>query len=893
MTKQGNDNKSLEDAIALGKKNKELIPRVKNWCSNVQIDDVSGGLVAEMYNLPITLKISCPHASGGYQAMNFEWNAHDFIIDNCQSCDFHNEVHNKNFGREVIQKYKERQERLKELEKEELQKKQELKDQVESLIVKEKSKAEVTELSILNLIQAIENDKTRITTSKQILEASKLSPTFFGSIGLDFLSLSIDDKDIGAEILLVIQNVLRAGKTISTFCFERLKGAIEKGVHIDDAVGVLKFVIGEGDFNKYEPILNQIMDSLWYKRNIGDPYDSRPSYPNSISLLVEVHKKTPNLLFKLLDERLKINNKTTRINTNYLLQELIIANADTVKPHCEAIIKSLELEDDSYEDSADAITCITLSELYKSDQKLIISIVDSLFPKLTDGAKVEFIRFFEITLLKEEFVFESQEDAASIVETLLELVFAKGPTKELKKRVLSVLKDISKKRPTLISDSFDSLLGFLIDKIKASVTFKWYLSELEDPKGKISTFNPLQGMNYLDIQSEEMEINQSINKAESIISHLISNDVPNEGYKKIINIISSLKSSSDGLLKSKLIAVIRISVKDPIRLAEQLPSIYSFLLDTESKEVRYEAINFVSHLIEKYDQLVTHTLIDLIKVFLDDSDIGVKGKAIDTFSELTKKFPNQIEQGQINIILNDLLNSFVFIHKKAAGTAYKIFPFLSNDQKIILLNGILAQEETYYKKGDFEYCKKLVEILLFLTKEKPKMYSKIVHDYVAKYCDSKDYYTDVDFIKKLSFIRSQNEEFNKVWLSRSLGFLFRTKPDYHNPSFDSRRDLFATMYNIPKQVIADQLEAIKKLTSQKIENGDFPDVFELFGILSYFRLYEALQELSNYFENTVQKNKSTEYATSTNKQCGKIADLELRVKNQQIDKSFINSLKNR
>lgn len=893
MTKLGNDDKKLKDAIALGKKNKELIPRVKNWCSNVEIKDVSGGLVAEMYNLPISLRISCPHASGAFEAMNFEWNAHDFIIDNCQSCGFHNEVHNPNFGREVIEKYKERQERLKETKKEESQKRKKLKDQVEALIAKEKSNAEVTELSILNLIQSIQKDETRINTSKQILEASKLSPNFFGDIALDYLSLYLDDEEIGNEILLAIQNVLRTGKILSAFCLERLKGTIEKGVHIDEAAGVLNFVIAENDFSEYEPLLNQVLNSLWYKRQINDPYDSRPSYPNSISLLIEVHHRTPELLHKLLDERLKINDKTTRINTNYLLQELLIANANSIKPHCAAIIKSLDLEDDSYEDSADAITCLTIAELYRSDQKLVMNTTDSLFPKLTDGAKVEFIRFFKIVLLKEDFISESQQDAAGLVETLLGLVFAKGTIKELKEEVLSVLGDISTERPTLLSDSFDSLIGFLVDQFKASKTFHWYLSELEDPKGKISTFNPLQGRDYWDIQSEKMEIDQSINKAESIVEHLISNNIPKNGYEKVIDVISNLESSSDGFLKSKLIGIIRRSVKEPIQLAEQLPSIYNFLLDTESKEVRYEAINFVSHLIEKYDQLVTQTLIDIIKVFMNDVDRGVKGKAIETFGSVIKKFPKEVEGEQIQIVLKSVVDSYVVIHKRAAKLAYKIFPFLNESQKLILISGIATLEKSYNEEGNLSYCMELVDTLLFLTKENPKMYSGVVHNYVAKYCDSKDYYTDVDSIKKLSFIRSQNEEFNKVWLSQSLSFLFRTKPDYHNPSFDSRRDLFATMYRMPKHIMVDQLEEIKNLTMKKIENEDFPDVFELFGILSYFRLYGILQELSNFFETTVKKNKSTEFATSANELSARIADLELRVENQQFDKKFIHSLKNR
>ncbi|WKN32114.1 hypothetical protein PZB74_01945 [Porifericola rhodea] len=890
---KGNEDKMFKDTIALGNKNKGLIPRVKNWCSHIVIEDISGGLVAEMYKLPINLRISCPHATGAFKAMNFEWNAHNFIIDSCPACAFHNEVHKENFGREVIKEYQTHQEKLKKDENEEAQKKLELKEKVKSLIEKEKSKAEITELSILNLIQTISIDEDRKNVAKQILVASKLSPDFFGDIALDYLSLFFDDEDIGIEVLKATQNVLHSEKTLPSFSFYRLKSAIEKGRHIDEVAGVLKSAIKGNDISNYESLLKQIMDSLWYKRHIGDPYDCRPSYPNSISLLIETHEQAPDLLFNLLDERLKINDKTTRINTNYLLQGLIVADSDSVVPHCETIIKSLELEDDDYEESADAITCLTLSELYMSDQNTVMAQVDVLYPTLTEGAKAEFIYFFELVLLKDDLGCEFQEYAESIIEKLLQTIFAKESTKELRKEVLSVLEEVSKKRPTLLSNSFDSLVGCLVDQNKAYSTFNWYLHELKDSDGKISTFNPLQGKSYWEIELERMGIEQAIKKVELIVGNLISNDISSNIYHKIIETISNLDSSSDGLLKSKLIAVIRRSIKEPFQLAEQLPSIYNFLLDPNSKDVRYEAINFVTHLIEEYDQLVTHTIIDMIKVFMNDVDIGIRGKAIEAFGSVIEKFPNEVEEEQIQIILKSVVDSYVVIHKKAARLAYNIFPFLNEDQKLLLISRITALEKSYYVEKEYIFCEELVNILLFLTRKNTKMYSQIVHNYVAKYCDSKDYYTDADFIKKLTFIRSQNDEFNKVWLEQSLGFLFRTIPDYHNPSFDSRKALLTTIYIMPKQIIVDQLNIIKELILQKIQTGHFSDVFELFGVLAYFRQYKLLQELSSYFDKTVQKNKSNESAIEKNEKYGKIADLELRVWNQQIDKTFLNSLNRR
>lgn len=893
MTKAGNQNKQLKDAVALGRKNKELIPRVRNWCSHLKIEDVSGGMVAEMYNLPITLRISCPHASGSFEAMNFEWIATDFINDHCHSCKFHKEVFKSNFGRDVINNYEKRKEESEKIEKEETEKKQALKEQVETLFIKEKSQSEVTELSILNLIQSLEKYKDKKKIAMQILEASKLSPIFFSTIALDFLCLYYDDKDIGKEIIQTTENILKSGKSLSTFGFERLNVIIGKKQYIDQAASILNLHMKKNEIIIYIPVIKQILESLSYERNVGDSYDDRPSYPNLISLLINVYDIAPNLLFKLLDEQLKIDIKTDRINTNYLLQELIKANRDTVIPHCTAIIKSLEFEDDGYGESADGVTCSTLCKLYNSAPELTTELIYKLYPKLSEGAKVELSRFYKIILLEDDFALKFPKHTNNIVEKLFHIILAKETKIDLREKILSIVENTSRKKPELISNYFDILVGFLVDQIKAQETFNWYLKELNNPKDEVSTFNPLQARSYVEVDLERMKIGRTINEIESIIQNLISKEVPSDGYNKILDIIFNLKSSSDGSLKSKLIEVIRKSVKEPICLAELLPAIHGFLLDIDSNDVRYEAINFVNYIMNEHDQLITQTLIDLIKVFLSDTDIGVKGKAIDTYGTLIRKFPNQIEQEQIQIILDALTNPYVFIHKRAARLSYKIFPFLNETQKTVLIGGIMSHEDLYYKKKDFEYCKELIDILLFLTKEKAEVYSQIVHSYFAKYCDSKDYYTDVDFIEKLTFIRKQNDGFDSVWLQQTLGFLSRTAPAYYNSSSDNRNDLFLTIYEMSQMVIVDNLESIKGLITKKIHALHFSDVFELFSILGYFKLYEPLQELSNYFGKAIEKNKSNEYATEMNETYLRIANLEFKVSNQQIDKKFIKSLLNK
>jgi len=891
MTKIDSDQKQLKDTIALGERNKGLIPSVKNSCKHMNIENVSRGLIAEMYNLPISLRISCPHSTGGSEAMNFEWIARDFILGYCQSCEFKQEIHPENFGNDVINDHKKQQENLMRVEEEEKEKKLALATEVHDLIAKEKSKGEITILSILNLIQSFEEHTNKNIVAGEVLEASKLSPQFFSDIALDSLSLLFDNIDFGERILLATEHVLRTGRKLSPFAFDRLISAIEKNRNLDSAVGILRLAIDDKDIRNYDSLVKIIFDTLWYKRRIGDPYDSHPIYPNCMKFLNDVYEKGDDYLNELINKQLEVNDKTKRININYLLQELISVNPKIITPCITTIIKSLELEDDKYEESADRITCLTLSKIYAHSPDVIIMEIDKVYPNLSLGAKVELIHFFKIVLMENDLVVKSDEITHNIIDRILQILLAKETAKELKAKALSTITDISKKKSGLIIDHFDVLIGFLVNSIKDFDTFNWYVKELDKPKDQISTFNPFQSDNYLNIQSRELELKRIIQLTETTIQNLIKNSVDSQNHVKILDIISNLDSASDGYLKSELIAVIRRSVNNPIYLAELLPTIYNYLLDTDSKQVRYEGINFITHLIDNNDQLVTQTLIDIIKVFMKDIDRGIKGKSFEAFGSVIRKFPHQVEDEQIQIILQAVIDSYVVIHKRAADLSYKILPFLTKHQKLILISRIAALEESYYNEKDFKYCQELVDILLFITKENQEMYVRIVKDYVVKYCNSKDYYTDVDFIEKLTRIRNQSPEFNELWLQQTIGFLSRTKPDYCDHAFDSRNELFKTIYHLPQNVITQNILLIKELIRHKIDGRYFTDVFELYGILGFFNLHHEINDMSNYFKQFVEQNKSNEFATKTNQCCERIANIETSVANQLIDEMFIKSIR--
>lgn len=890
MSKLNDEDNQINEIKEIGLKNKKLIPHIQNWCKNIVLECYAAGMVAKLYNFPNNIQISCPNAGSSNGGMNFEWIAGDFIIKNCRNCKHHEEVFKKNFGNEIISEYLENESLKKKKQTEETQKKESLKNEIEKLIKKEKNKGEITKLSILKLIQLLYENENNKNISEKILEASTLSPKYFNELALDYLSIFYNNNEYGVKLLEATNNVLNSGVKLSEFAFQRLLSTIEDNSNLDILVGILRNEIKTRNFEDYYSLIDHIIDLLWYKRNIGDAYDDRRKYPNSVKLLIDLYNYSVETFNERIKEHLKVNDKTKRININFLLHELIEVDHNIATPHLFTIIQSLELDDDAYEESADRTTCATIGKIFQKEPELVLNETNSGFKKLNLGAQVEIIGLYEKLIIENDFEGYGEIERNCLIERVFSILFSKNIKSELKEKAIKTVEYISKEKPKFITIKLNSIIGLLIKSIKDYEAFLFYMKELEKPRNQISTFNPLVGLSHIDIINLEQKNENEIRNIKYIIENIVKSD--NEStYLQIITVLNNLKSDKDEKLKWYLIEIIRHSIVSPLYLAELLPTIYSYLLDINSKVIRYEGISFLVYLIDNHDNLVTQTFIDIIKVFMKDSDVGIKGKAFEAFGSLTKKFPKYIEKEQINLILSSLTDRFIFIHETVAKLAYKIFPFLSENQKKILLYGILNLENIYYKEKNFEFCMKLVDIVLFITKEQPKVYSWIVKTYVPKYCNTGSVYSEIDFLNKLTNIRDLSSEFNEVWFDVVIKYLSKTKPDLRSNTYESRLNFYDTFFSLPQSIIIKNIDEITALVKDKIKLNAFYDVNNILFVLAYFNLHEKIVELSEYFKLVIENNKSNEYGHKNIEIFLRVSKVEAMVASKKINTAFIKSQK--
>lgn len=112
---EDNDDR-IEEALAQGKQNKEILGLINNWCRHTEISRFGGiGMIEQMYNVPIGhMGLKCKYVAGSsLNCWNLEDAAYEFYLNNCENCEFREPVSLPNILEFVTPRKKAAEERKK------------------------------------------------------------------------------------------------------------------------------------------------------------------------------------------------------------------------------------------------------------------------------------------------------------------------------------------------------------------------------------------------------------------------------------------------------------------------------------------------------------------------------------------------------------------------------------------------------------------------------------------------------------------------------------------------------------------------------------------------------------------------------------------------------------
>lgn len=172
--------KSIQEALAIGQKNKATMALVRNWCKHASVRKTGGmGLVEQMSGLPIGhMSVECPHAPAGGMAT---WDLVDAAIDfhdrNCAQCTQRKPVGLPNLSKLIGERNTEATRRKRESDEAEAKLREELeaRDRVRDAL---RSTLTTVQVTVVDQIRAL--DHTPSEASAQALAATaSMAPDHF------------------------------------------------------------------------------------------------------------------------------------------------------------------------------------------------------------------------------------------------------------------------------------------------------------------------------------------------------------------------------------------------------------------------------------------------------------------------------------------------------------------------------------------------------------------------------------------------------------------------------------------------------------------------------------------------------------------------------------------
>ena len=464
-----------------------------------------------------------------------------------------------------------------------------------------------------------------------------------------------------------------------------------------------------------------------------------------------------------------------------------------------------------------------------------------------------------------------RESFPEVSDHLIDKIIAFAGKNELEDNLESpyvILRSLTRTYPIKFETKFEIFIGFLIATLKEKNLFEWYKENLD--KNTMS-FNPLTVLNVYEIFDNETKITSKLSNVREIISNILQVNQTLH-FQHILRIIRTLDSKKieESELKIYLIDIIRISKCSNLNLVQILPDLYNWILDMDALSVRMESLKLLAVVVEKHFEILPQTLIDLLQVLINDSEVVIKKLAIDAYGEILIKKPAIITEETVKFLLEQYDSRYIGIHRAMSGLTYNLFRILPEEKYMSLYHKIvvLLHAHSQEKEKNQELYEILFRQVLFLNRKINEGKSagieyEIVKNYLIPDCDNSDFYKSKSAIETLMKLRKNNDLLNHLWLKVALKFICKYQPQRYEGSISNsfRKDYYNEMYKLKRSEIQQELTVISDYIERHMLDTDFYDydIINMLNLLGYFSLHNQIIELCSKIISKVSQVPSLSY----------------------------------
>jgi hypothetical protein len=811
--------------LQLGRKNESLIQRLKLWCRNIDVKLETSGLLAAMHRLPIgMLKVTCPHGVTGGMSMHVEHEAEQFIVHNCNACPHHQELSNDNLGRDILARIQ----RVREEEEAAKQRRLEIDRQTKSEAANTLQTQEMTQASVNRLILRLHDPQDAPDAAVSLQKAASLAPEFFSDDALKVLTDGFRTP-VGAACVQIVRSVLLTRRNLPTFMPKAVLSAMAAG--LDDACNIIVDHFSEFDKSMLAEGLAISLNIPEYEHVPGATLiRTRPSYPGAVRFFVRMTETAPEDVRAVLGRTLGIDSKRTKFNcANFILDLLSEATAEHLVPLTRMLIRSLELTDDAYGESADDAVCGLLAHLYISSPEHVAEEVERTYSFA--GAEMRMLLldiYARVALLGAEHGYRrsgrkiaestSVAHVPAVVDKLYTALSDLQNDPKVRVRACEMLEDVVAAYPQHGAQMLPRFLTRLV------------LTSMESKATPLESGTPLAQINNMSRNASYNAMTRQIVKiVERIAAYL-----PAPTFVAVSEAILDMDSKSDSSLKGQLVRTLAVFGKQYEMTSAVLSEVYRHLTDFESNAVRHAAIEVVKDLMQQNSFPIPDNMIELITTYLHED--------------------------------------FVIIHKSATRVIRhcRFSPGDARGQKV--LDRILLLEHAYSSEAnvDKNFINDLVDVLDHTFAGWPRIQHHVATVLLPKYGRSKDMYLAQDMLVELSRRLDKFPAAQRPFVNAALGYMAQFPRDRYNDGLRSDRSkIFDALFTVPSEIITEASSTIVDIVRAQAGNDSFEAICFM-GLLSHHGLHaetmriadDSFRKLPNVKSHEMERNSYALIATA-------------------------------
>ncbi|WP_441287575.1 hypothetical protein ACSRUE_36310 [Sorangium sp. KYC3313] len=767
--------------------------------------------------------------------MHLEYEAERFIDQNCTACSHHDELSNENLGRDILARRLRMQQEATLAE----QRRRELERQTQQEATSALQTKEMTHASVNQLILRFHNPEQATDVIQSLKDAAKIAPEFFSD---DALKVLVDGftTALGEACVEIVRSVLLNRKDLSAFMQKAAVDAVHAG--LDTACSII--VDHFSDFER-----TALLEALASALNIPEyeyvPSSSfirtRPKYPGTVSFVLRMLETAPNEVRSLIGQRLGFDNKRSKLNCANILFDLLPHAAEQVVPLTRMLVRSLELADDGYGDSADEAVCEVLAHLYAFSSAHVEEELGRIYALVSGELRRLILDIYASIAM------HGAEDGNRRVGQLFPRTDYAAHVPAIIDKLYIAISDMQNEMDvrTHASELLENVVAAYPEhgasKLHRFLT-RLALTTREAKAAPVREGSPLA---HLDNISQSASYDAIENRVIGIVKRIAEHS-PAPTFEAVVAAIGETDSKLDPNLKSKLVSTLATFGKQYAMVPVVLPELYKHLTDFGSNFVRQSAIDVVGELMQIDDFTVPDNMIELVSTYLGED--------------------------------------FVVIHKSAVR-AFRYYHFSPDDDRgKEVLRKILAIERAYSAEGnervDTDFLRDLVAVLNNAYRDWPDVQDYVTTTLLPKYGAMQNRHFAEDMLVAMSRRVRTHVAAQRSYLISAIVYLSRFSRDRYNNSLTSDRSrIFESLFDLPSSLVADASAAILGMIRSHVGRDGY-EALCFIGLLSYHELHaaaalvakECAQRLPQVKEHEVERGLYELAATAERTEAERIVD---------------------